>query len=416
MKNTAHELDALLEIRPALDPSAPDPGAAPSPADAALRFRISDATALHDDPELLAAWRQMLDRGTGPEKLYQTPEFFRYLSQADQSGASSHLLYAVRRNCDGAYVGIVPVRRSEQDVAFRLGPLQLVRRRLSALQVLGSVPLLDRDEPGLASFVFDSLLHRHPDCTVLSMQAVPAANLRELDVPAGLSAYVHNGLRDCHTVPLPENFSTYLQKFSAKKRYNLSRQVRLLGEQAGPVQVCRIEEPTQVPSLIDAMRAVLPAHQFAEMAQQARLDRLARHGLLHSYVIRCGTEDVAIVFGTRSTDVWHIHNIVAVAKYQGLSAGTSAVHLALEDAITHCSFADADFGYGAPNQEFRSTHVLKARATVLVCRRRSATAMLLASHGIYQRSTSALIAKVKQGQNTLKQRRRTDRKPPAAPV
>jgi hypothetical protein len=45
-----------------------------------------------------------------------------------------------------------------------------------------------------------------------------------------------HGWRDCHTVPLPADVDTYLQKLSAKKRYNLSRQVRLLAKEAGEVK------------------------------------------------------------------------------------------------------------------------------------------------------------------------------------
>jgi hypothetical protein len=413
MKNLAQDFDEIsdLQLDGARDGAAQ---AGAGAAEASQRFELVDATDMHDAPALVAAWREMLGRGAGPEKLYQTPEFFRYLVEGEQGQARSHVLYVVRRRSDGTYVGIVPARKSEQDVDFSFGPLRLYRRKLAALQVLGSVPLLDRNEPGLASFVLSGLLERHPECPVLSMQAVPAAQVDALEALPGLSAHAHNGLRDCHTVPLPDNFDAYLQKFSAKKRYNLSRQVRLLGEQAGAVQVCRIEEPAQVAGLIEAMRAVLTPQQFEQLGQQARLERLARHGLLHSYVIRCGLEDVAVVLGTRSMDVWHVHNIVALAKYHGLSAGTSAVHLALQDVITHSSFGDADFGYGTPNQEFRATHVLKARATILVCRARSATAGLLALHRLYQRAEGALAARAKEMRRWHEQRRRAARK--AAPA
>lgn len=406
MNNIAPELDEIADFALDTDRTVAVGGESSGAKDYARRFDIVDATDMHDDPVLLAAWQEMLGRGAGPEKLYQTPEFFRYALETEQGSSKSPMLYVVRRNSDGAYVGVVPVRRSEQHLAFGLGPVKLFVRKVTTLQVMGSVPLLDRDERKLAGFVFDQLLRRHPDCQVLSMQAVPAEQVSALDTLSGLSAYVHNGLRDCHTVPLPENFNAYLQKFSSKKRYNLSRQVRLLGEQAGEVQVCRIEEPAQVPGLIEAMRTVLTPQQFARSPRQARLERMAKYGILHSYVIRCSTEDVAFVFASRSADVWHVHQIVASPKYQGVSAGTSAAHLALQDVITHFSFADADFGYGTPNQEFRSTHVLKPRATVLVCRSRNPTALLLAVHGLYQRATGALVASVKEGQRRLKQRKR----------
>jgi len=412
MKNFTRELNEIDDL--AVDAGwIAGPFASPAGvAEAAQRFELVDVTDLREAPALVAAWREMLSRGASPEKLYQTPEFFRYMVESQPGVAGAQVLYAVRRRADGAYVGIVPVRPGEQDVSFGVGPLRFATRTLATLQVLGSVPLLDRNEPGLAGFVHDSLLRLHPACRVLAMQAVPAAQVAALDDLPGLSAHVHNGVRACHTVPLPDSFDAYLQKFSSKKRYNLSRQVRLLGTQAGELQLCRIESPQQVPHLIEAMRAMMPAH-VARPGVQLRFERMAAQGLLHSYVLRCGAEDVAVIVATRSFDVWHVHNIAALAKYQALSAGTSAVHLALQDLITHFSFADADFGYGSPNQEFRATHVLKNRCTVLVCQARSPTAALLAVHGLWQRAADALIVRVKQARARMKQRALAARKAPA---
>lgn len=361
---------------------------------------------IHDDHPVLAPWRTFLSQGGSPEKLYQSPQFFRYALSEEQEDAKSLMLYVVRRKTDQACIGIIPTRKIDRDLAFAFGPVKFFTRKLRALQIMGSVPLLDRSASALPGYVFNHLLNAHPDCQVLSMQAVPADEVSALEALPQVSAYVQNGLRDCHTVPLPQDFTTYLQKFSSKKRYNLSRQVRLLGEQAGEVQLCRIEAASQVPMLIEAMRAVLPPHQSKEFARQTRLEQLAEHGILHSYVVRCGSEDVGFVFATRSDEVWHVHKIAALAKYQGISAGTSTVHLALEDVITHFSLNHADFGYGTPNQEFRATHVQKARAFVLLCRSRSATRYLLAFHGRYQQLTEVLLTALKSGLRRLKQRTR----------
>lgn len=369
------------------------------------RFQIVNITKQHADPDLLIAWRSMLGRSTGPETLYQTPEFFRFALEGPSENAKSQVLYAVRRNCDGAYVGFVPVRKCNLTLKFDIGPLKLVHRKLVGLQLMGSVPLLDENEPGLVAFVLPQLLAIHADCRLLLMQAVPAAVVPALEAIPGLSAYVPEGLRDCHTVPLPENFAEYLKKFSAKKRYNLTRQIRLLEEQAGKLEVCLIEEVAAVPKMIEAMRDVLTTEQFNEFAKHTSLERLAKHGILHSYVIRCGSENVAVVYGTRSSLVWHVYKIAALAKYKAFSIGTSAMHVALQDVMTNFSFSDVDFGYGVPNQEFRATHVLKERGEVLLCRSRSMTAMLLALHSRYQRAMQSLIARVKERQRRFKQRR-----------
>jgi len=385
-------------------------------ADAAARYEMVDASAAHDEPALEAQWRGMLAAGHSPEKLYQTPAFFRYMQDAETAQPRSHALYLVRRRSDARVVAIVPVRHSRQEVAFGLGPLTLFRRTLASLQVLGSVPLLDRSEPGLAGFVMRSLLEREPACKVLSMQATPHAQLAALRELDALAARTLNGWRACHTLPLPETADAYLQKFSAKKRYNLARQVRLLAKEAGEVSLERVVDVDAVPGMIAAMNAVLPPAQFKALAQEARIARLAKHGLLLSYVVRAGGQPAAVIIGTRSCDVWHVHNICTAAAWHALSVGTSAVHLAVQDVIANFGFADADFGYGTPNSEFRSTQVLKERAHVLLAPARSPAALLLAAHGAWHRVECALAGKVKAWQRQREQRRRSAAAAAAAAV
>jgi hypothetical protein len=144
---------------------------------------------------------------------------------------------------------------------------------------------------------------------------------------------------------------------------------------------------------------------------------LARHGLLLSYVIRCGTEDVAIVQGSRSSSVWHVHKISCQQNYLHLSVGMSAIHVALQDVLANFAFEHVDYGYGVPNAEFRSTHVLKSRGRVLLHRSRSLTALLLKLHGTYDGMNEALIRQVKRAKKWYAQRKQTAAKaaPKAAP-
>jgi hypothetical protein len=368
------------------------------------------ATAYHDRPDILDAWNRMLATATGPETLYQSPQFFNYLTDMDQGQDAAHELFVVRRRVDYEIVGFVPVRTITCDLAFRLGPVSLFNRKVSACQVLGSVPLLDEAEDGLAHFVIQQLLERYAECQVLYLQAYPEDAGAKLQDIAGVSAYVRNGWRACHTQPLPKGVDAYLQKFSSKKRYNLSRQVRLLTEAAGALQVLRIEQPEQVAAMLDATVVLDPSEVPDRNAEQRRLEGLARHGLLLSYVIRCGDEDVAVVLGSRSASVWHVHRISCQQKYLNLSVGTSAIHLAVQDVLANYSFNDIDYGYGTPNAEFRSTHVLKARGHVLLHRARSLTALLLKIHGTYDRMNDGLIRQFKRLQKWQAQRKQAARK------
>jgi CelD/BcsL family acetyltransferase involved in cellulose biosynthesis len=376
------------------------------------RYELNVATAYHDRPDILEAWHRMLAEATGPETLYQSPQFFNYLIDMAQGRDADYELFIVRRNIDYAIVGFVPVRTFACKLDFRLGSVSLFKKTMPACQILGSVPLLDPTEEGLAEFVTQQLFARYAECEVLYMQAVPEEAGAALPRDAGVSTYVQNGWRACHTQPLPESVDAYLKQFSSKKRYNLSRQVRLLTEAAGALQVLRIEEPGQVPALIDAMVAIDPSHIAERDAEQQRLACLARHGLLLSYVIRCGESDVAIVLGSRSSSVWHVHKIACQQDYLHLSVGMSAIHLALQDVLAKYSFSHVDYGYGMPNAEFRSTHVLKSRGHVLLHRARSRTALLLKFHGMYNGMNDVLIRHAKQAKKWYAQRKQAAKKTP----
>ena len=369
------------------------------------RYELNVATAYHDRPDILEAWLRMLAAATGPETLYQSPQFFNYLIDMAQGRDADYELFVVRRNIDYAIVGFVPVRTIGCNLDFRLGPVSLFKKTVRACQILGSVPLLDPAEEGLADFVMQQLLERYAECEMLYMQAVPEEAGAALPCDAGVSTYVLNGWRACHTQPLPESVDAYLKQFSSKKRYNLSRQVRLLTEAAGTLQVLRIEQPEQVTALLDAMVAIDPSCAAARDAEQTRLECLARHGLLLSYVIRCGETDVAIVLGSQSSSVWHVHRISCQKSYMHLSVGMSAIHLALQDVLANFSFDHVDYGYGVPNAEFRSTHVLKSRGHVLLHRARSGTALLLKLHGMYNGMNDGLIRHAKQAQKWYAQRK-----------
>lgn len=377
-------------------------------ADASQRFEFVDVGQEYQRSDVQAAWRHLLATRRSPERLYQLPAFFDYLMETSPAGGAACHLHLVRRRSDARIVGVVPGRKTTQTVNVRLGPLTLFTRTVPVYQVLGSLPLLDAGEEDLGGFVLKSLLQNYPDCRALLLQAVPA-ELAGAIGGNGLSSHVMQGWRDCHTVPLPADVETYLQKLSAKKRYNLSRQVRLLSKEAGEVALVPVEHAHQVAALTEAIQNLHGAEDFVVQNSQAKLESLARHGLLHSYLLQCGGRTIALVLGTRSDEVWHVHNIFCDPAYASLSVGTSVVHLALQDAIASSHFIHADFGYGTPNQEFRSTHVLQRRGKLLLCRSRSMTGLMFRLHGIQDRMNEALIGYVKTLRKRQKERKRASK-------
>lgn len=370
-------------------------------------FEACRSTAELACPVLEEAWNRMLEAGRSPEKFYQMPAFVRSRNSAQYLEEHWELV-TVRRRSDAGIVGILPLRKGEQEVGLHLGSICLFKYKIKVLQVLGSVPLLHPGEERLFGFVLGNLLRRYPDCQALSMQAVPMELIGEFRDVEGLSCHVLHGWRECHTVPLPDTVSEYLQKFSSKKRYNLSRQVRLLSRGAGEARLVRITKPEQVADLLAALKSLPSAQKYATAGLQTELENSARNGLLLSYLLQCGSETAALIIGSSGGKVWHVHNILCNDKYLELSVGTSITHLALQDVIEDLSFKLVDFGYGTPNQEYRSTHVLKKRAQVLLCRTRSPFNAVFAVQNVLGSLNKAMVERIKK---TSKDFRRSARKP-----
>lgn len=350
-------------------------------------YEIACITAQHDAAQTLGEWRRLLVASHSPEKIYQTPAFFRFLRDTHGAGADRFELFMITRRASRQVVGIVPVRLSS--IALDLGMATWQPR---VVRLLGSVPLMPAD-PALLQQLCAHLLQAFPECAAVSMQAFPQELQALLHGSRGQQqqqqqqqhqqqphpqhrALVLHDWRACHTIPLPEAWPDYLAKFSAKKRYNLSRQYRLLEQAAGALTLERVDRAQALPALIDGLRALAPVDQHATMA--ARDYRvLAANRLLLSYVLRSAGTVVAVVLGSRYGDTWHVHRVVYAPALRHLSAGSVALHAALQDVITQFVFTSADLGYGTPRERFASTHVLKMRGHVLMARSGSWQAVLL---------------------------------------
>ena len=348
-------------------------------------------------PHWTGAWRRLLTESHSPEKIYQTPEFFRFLVDSQTTASDQFELFLVKDRVQDSIVGMVPVRISSIALDFGLATWQP-----RVIRLLGSVPLMPVDA-ALMHQLFAHLLRAFPDCAAVSMQAFPVELQALLDAGRSQAAFAVHGWRACHTIPLPEDVPAYLGKMSAKKRYNLGRQYRRLEQATGPLELVRIDRSAAVKDLVAGVLALAPDGDRARTA--ARDYRvLAANRLLLSYVLRSGDAVIAVIAGSRYGDTWHVHQILYAPAYRHLSAGTVALHTALQDVIAHFAFTAADMGFGTPRDRFASTHVLKTRAHLLVARRRTWAALLLGAFVRIDTIRAACAGRVK---SMMRQHRRT---------
>lgn len=89
------------------------------------------------------------------------------------------------------------------------------------------------------------------------------------------------------------------------------------------------------------------------------------------------------------------HNIFVEKKHLALSVGTTAVHLAIQDLAGLGCLRAIDFGYGTPNNELRSSHILKTRAQVLLFDNTKSISLLLFMHRHFVAVSEGLVSTVK---------------------
>lgn len=366
---------------------------------AACDYSIVLATARAADPAFCVLWRQLVLSNRSPQKIYQTPEYFEFMIGARKPGERIELL-AISRRSDGCIVGVVPVRISATELNFGISKFAFYKARVQTVVLLGSIPAVPPGK-GIAEYLGAEMLALFPSAKAVFMQAMPNDSdyWKELESMAAagsrLGTAVMGQWRECHTMSVPDTFEQYMEKFSSKKRYNLNRQVRQLAERAGALEMTRVERPEQVAPMMRSLAGLLAPAELASISSEATFESLARVNLLHCYVLRAGDHVMAAIIGTRSPDVLHIHNIYVEKEHLALSVGTTAMHLAIKDLTASGGCRMIDFGYGTPQNEFRSSHQLETRAQVLLFDRTHGVSLLIRGHSLFQSAAESMVAQVK---------------------
>jgi CelD/BcsL family acetyltransferase involved in cellulose biosynthesis len=381
MLQTSAPCDKVTETLPrASRATQPGTGASEALLATHVEFDIELATDRMDEAVFRARWHEVVAASNSPQKIYQTPEFFRFLCNSDEVGTRREVLMVTRRS-DGAIVGIVPLQIAQQVLHFKLGRITLFRAPVSVASILGSIPAMPADD-ALAVCLVWRMLALFPETKAVYMQALPRASghwthlSESIASGHGLAMALIGPWQDCHTLRLPTSFDEYLTRFSAKKRYNLNRQIRQLGESAGELELVRVEGPAQIGAMSGALAHLLSSAEMTTLLREETYVSLATQGLLLCYVLKGNGTALAAVIGTRSPDVIHVHNIFVGKQFPSLSVGTSIMHLVVQDLIGLGGMRGIDFGYGTPGHEFRSSHVLETRAKVLVFNRMRSVSLL----------------------------------------
>jgi len=191
----------------------------------------------HDwnSPVIQHAWADLIAGSPNPNVLGNSPQFFDHLRRF---GDCSGFFLATVRDGVGAIRGVVPLGVTRSGLRFDVAGRVLWEWRAPAIRILGSLPPLPAD-PAAHDLLFAALDAEFADCAAIAMTSVPTESFlwhyfhRSQSLESRFLVYAIDGVRGCHTIPLPPTVEEYRASLGAKKRYNLNRQVRLLRDRGG---------------------------------------------------------------------------------------------------------------------------------------------------------------------------------------
>lgn len=378
---------------------------APAPNYSIRYLRNAD---LEETPRLRCDWQLLGQASDNLYRLYQMPQWWDHLNA---TGQGDGLSLAVLTGDTQAVAGIAPLHVTA--LAFDLTLFLGIRclRRLSVIHVLGGLPLFPEQNAVYEQF-FESLRSSHPACDGVYLKHVPNDSLlwRYLDeagwkLPGWL---VHRDGRDrlFHSIRCPPTFEEYLEKFTAKKRYNFKRQIRLMREHGkDDFAVCRIAAEEQVDDFVQSTLLISGRSWKRQIDRSTSLEQridaeilrdLARRGLLRSYLLRCGGKPAAYVIGYQDEGVFHYSDIGFDEEFARFSPGNVLLYLLLEDLYRDCPPRYVNFGIGDSDYKHLFGNVHVPDVSVLLLRKTPAHRLLLSASASVSR-LRALGKKVIRG-------------------
>ena len=351
-------------------------------------------------PEFRASWARLMERRANHDALDQAPQFWEHLYARIPEKLSILTVHAA----GDALAGVVPLRKVRWPLAFDVSGRVLAQTTLDAIVILGSQPLMPSD-PVLHDRLYATIDDSFPECEAIAMPSVPTESflwrycLESRSIKRHFLVYIPYGKRLCHTMSLAATFEQYLAKLSAKKRYNLNRQVRKLREFAGgSLELRCIDKPEDLPTLIEAVSALNRQHHRNALISSDHLiidhgefSDLAARGILLSYVLFCGTRPCAVTMGTRYERTYGgLHRIAYDQSLAALSPGSTMLFLVIEDLIRRHQIELIDFGYGEPAYRQHSTNVLVERGTILLLRKTLVNRLRRSEHASFQTAIGLL--------------------------
>jgi hypothetical protein len=212
---------------------------------------------------------------------------------------------------------------------------------------------------------------------------------------------------------LPARYDEFLARYSAKKRYNLRRQLRLLQERTGNrLALRRYELVANVEELVASYQALLPHGQAEGKGEElllvlrspggvgGLLRRLAREGLLRAYVLEDGGRPISCLLAAQYGGTLVVRRTLHAPAYQVLSPGVALLHMVIEDLITDRPGCLVNLGYGSREHDSHSTHVAWDYVSYWLIPKTWKSRFFLSGYWALRRGLRSLKAAVQRGRGS----------------
>lgn len=310
------------------------------------------------NPEICQEWNALLSGVHHLNRLFASPIWFEHLWRTDHG---AELRLATMRNGSGRLIGVCPIAVRGVPLAYDVASRVLARTTLRAAVLLGGEPMLP-PRPEVHHRFLNGLLDIMPSLQCAYISSLPMEGFAgEFFQGTGrvsdqYISYLPGMDRPWYWIELGNSLEQCLGTMSGKSRYNLRRQVRDLRKHAGgSLELLQVDSEDQVGEFLEwASRVSARSWQHRVLGQRigmdaahlAKLRDLTRHGILRSFLLKCGPEPCAFVIGYQFGGVYHYEEIGFDAAVGHLSPGTTLLYLILEELFKRNPPTLFNFGIG----------------------------------------------------------------------
>jgi hypothetical protein len=317
--------------------------------------------------QFLPEWRSFMDRATRGRGLYSDPAMAEYELSGD--GVMPYIVI-VRRG--KAIQCIAPFRVLRSRLRLQFSVFQLASFSTRLMTLLGSdfVFAEDADESTCCEAAFSSLDASEFDLSFLNAIDVDGPLWRYCSArerrPGELSFARPSEIEDsAFRLELPADFAKYASMLGSNTRSSLKRRIKKLISSHSAVLV-KVTEAADVRGFLDHADAIFSDSWQAKTygpvkknsaADVARLEHMARHGWLRSYLLMSEMGPLAFQIGYHYGDTFYACDFAFAQKWAHLGSGASLMYLMLEELYEHGPPRVVDLGAGDSPQKrtFRSS-------------------------------------------------------------